>query len=227
MLESELRNKINEINIDELINIIKNEELTEQFIRDYNNVFSKNNLWSIVSKYQHLSKDLMMDFATKIDWSVIDGKELDCDFIEEIPRLKIKDKVKLKLKKDFTSFDDEQMQQIWLGIKYNENIKNNKEQIDVESYAYSHISAEKMQLLRENLIKNIQKEKSIDDVLNNNVQPNTNNQRLNNKSKSKKLMNNKYGQTKLLDNGIFEYPQKNHISYEDSDNEFGSFNIMD
>lgn len=225
MTEIELKTKIKDMNREQIINVLKTQKLSELFLQEHYNIISKMNLWNELSTYQMIPKRFLINYASKIKWDQINGNKLSCEFIDTIPNLNFKQKVLLKIKRDFNSFDDNQMEQIWLGMKYNElAIKNKKNKINITSYLYSHISAEKMKLIREQLIENSSQEKiSIDDLINGNFKTEKINHRLKNKTKSKKLSNNKYGDVKLLENGIFEYPQKEHKSF--GDNEFGDFII--
>lgn len=242
--ENDLRNNANEFNVNDWITIFNNQSLSEQFMRDYNNIFSRNKLWTELTKTQKFTEDFMRDFSTKIDWSVAQKQNVSCEFLDSLPRLNIRKKILVKVDGDLDSFNDEQLQEVWEGLKYNELAnRNNKPEIDVMAYAMSNITAEEMQLMRNQLIEASIKEKenndsndsldsndSIDDLINNSIK-NFEKESIIEKPKSKnkkkgKPLDTPYGVIKILPNGIYEYPQKNHTSFSDADNEFGECNIF-
>lgn len=236
IFDKQLREMADDFTQEDWIQVLTNQTLSEQFLRDYSPVFTKYKLWSVLTEKQNMTEDFMRDFVTKIDWAVAQSQNISCEFLDTLPRLKIRKKISVKVKGQLDNFSDEQLQEIWEGLKYNERAKlENKSEINVLAYASSSKTVDEMKQIRKQLIEEIENQEymniSIDNLLQKEVDDKLmdvpkQNMFNNKRKKHQKPLNTPYGEIKILPNGVYEYPQKEYHSYESADNEFGECKIF-
>lgn len=226
LTELEIRNNIESFTSEQLTELLTNKQLSEQFLRDYNTLFTKYNLWPIISQYQKLSNAFLSDYCKKIDWTRINSQSVTCSFLDSLVKLSIREKISVKIKGALNNFSDAQLNEIWIGLKYNEFAKlKNKPEINVLSYASSKKTPEEMRNMRLSLINELQPQIKTEDNLDSIIENKP--QKANGYDKHKrKPFKTRFGTVNVTPDGIYEYPEKEVEEYKNSDNCFGDYNIF-